>query len=164
MRTLSICLCMLVWAAGCSPEPVATPSNEPIGPARTLEEANGRLRPGMSEEEVTAIMGGRGPSDDTSDGTPDKRSDRFPIDIPDTPADEREFFVGPKVGLVVCYKEDKLVAWALSTNRAPLAAKSAKLRIGQTYAEVRKIMGPDQSNYPGWNGKFLGQEAPLPRG
>lgn len=125
--------------------------------ARTLEEAQSRLRQGMSSREVTAILGGRGPGESTSDGILGEPWFPYPVDIPKAPADEREFFIGPDLGLVVCYLDDKLVAWSLSKNRAPLEDKIPRLKVGQTYDEVRKIMGPDQSNYPGWNGKFLGR-------
>ncbi len=81
----------------------------------------------------------------------------YPVDVPNTPADRREYFIGPELGLVLCYVDDRLVAWALSKNRSPIEDKIACLKVGQTYDEVREIMGPDQSNHPGWNGRFLGR-------
>lgn len=156
-KAILLNLCLLGSVLGCKQEPAKTVAELPKVAASTLEEADSMLRVGMSEEEVEAIMGGSGPGENTSHGVLGEPYFPFPVDIPTTPADSRTFYIGPKAGLVVCFLDDKLVDWSLSPNRAPLTAKIAKLRVGQTYDEIRKIMGPDQGNNYGWNGKFVGR-------
>ena len=111
----------------------------------------------MTQAKVAAILGGGAPGESTSPGVLGDPSYPYPVDIPKARADERLYYVGPEIGVVVCFMDDKLVAWCISPNRDPLLVKASRVKVGQTYEEARKIMGADESNHYGWNGRFVGR-------
>lgn len=136
-------LILIATLAGCTP---SRPTS--------LKEAASKLKLGMTEQEVETLLGGSGPGEGSTKYL-GKPYYPFPVSVPETPANERTYYVSPKHALVVCYLDDRLVAWNLDPNLNPLFTRSAKLRIGQSLQQVREIMGPYESNYPRWNGKFI---------
>lgn len=125
--------------------------------SRSLDEAVGRLRVGQSKYDVRAIMRGDGVGESSIGQDLGEPYYPFAVDVPKVRANARTFYVSEETIVVVCFRNDKLVAWNSAPNKNPLLNRAKRLVIGMPYGQVVEIMGKQQSDDYSWNGKWVGR-------